>query len=373
MVHGPNSVRIDLSALVHNLGEIEKLTADHARIMGIVKSDAYGHGLLHVSRTLEESHIDCLGVAHLHEALELRQAGIRARIVLLCSIQTRDESRQAVENDLTPVLFDMNMAEVLAQESVRRGKVMPIHLKIDTGMGRLGIPHTEIAAALEKIKGHKGLKLEALASHLSCSDESEKGFTRTQIDHFRKSVALGRSLGFPLDLNHLANSGGIMNHRESHFEMVRPGIMLYGGLPSPEFQSPVSLRPAMHFTGKIIQIRELPANAPVSYGRTYYTKDRCRIAVLSAGYGDGLPRSMSNRGEVLIRGKRAPIVGTICMNLITCDVSHLEEVRPGDEVVFMGSQGDQAITADDIARWAGTISYEIFCSIGQRNPREYMS
>ncbi len=373
MIDKHNNVMIDLSALVHNLRQVRMLIGRDTKIMGIVKSDAYGHGLLPVSQTLEEQRIDSLAVAHLHEALKLREEGVRLPLVILCGIQTRDEADQAVEKDLTPVLFDHTSAEVLDQESARRGKTTHVHLKVDTGMGRLGIHSGELGPFIQRIMRLKNLDMEALISHLSSADESSHDFTDLQARRFEKAVELGRSLGLNLRLNSLANSAGIMSHKTTHLEMVRPGIMLYGGLPSPAFLSPVALRPVMHFKGRVLQTRDLPDQTPVSYGRTYYTEGPRRIAILSAGYAEGLPHSMSNAGKVLIRGKKAPIVGTICMNLTICDITGIKGVSSGDEVVFLGPQGDETITADDLAKWAGTISYEVLCSIGQQNTRKYLS
>ncbi|MCP4665655.1 MAG: alanine racemase [Deltaproteobacteria bacterium] len=373
MSNQPNRVAIDLSALAHNLGQVRSLAPQETRIMGIVKSDAYGHGLAPISKALEKEGVDCLGVAHLYEALELRKQEIKTPIVILCGIQTRDESRQVVENALSPVLFDTAAAEILNRESARKGKGTPVYLKVDTGMGRLGAPHLDAGPMLQRIAALKNLDIQGLMSHLASADEHASDFTDHQITAFEKAIEAGRSLGLALPFNNLANSAGVMGYQKSHFDMVRPGIMLYGGLPSPEFESPVRLKPVMHFKGRIIQIRDLPGQTPISYGRTYYTKGPSRIAILSAGYGDGLPRSMSNRGAVLIGGKRAPIVGTICMNLTLCDITALKGVKPGDEAVFLGSQGRETITGDDMAAWAGAISYEVFCSIGQQNRREYLS
>lgn len=373
MIDKPNNLTIDLSALVHNLDQIRALIGQGIKIMGIVKSDAYGHGLLPVSQTLERNGIDCLGVAYLHEALDMRNEGIRLPIVILCGIQTKNEAREVVDKDLTPVLFDMTAAETLARESAKQGKRTRIHVKVDTGMGRLGISQGGIAPFIRKIAALKDLELEALTSHLSSADERDGDFTGDQLKNFKKAIKTARSLGLDLPSNNLANSAGIMGHKQAHLEMVRPGIMLYGGLPSPEFKSPVTLRTAMHFKGRVLQIRELPDRTPVSYGRTYFTEGPRQMAVLSAGYGDGLPRSMSNRGNVLIKGKKAPIAGRICMNLTICDITGLVDVKPGDEAVFLGSQGDETITGDDMARWAGTISYEVFCSIGHGHRKEYIS
>jgi alanine racemase len=180
-------------------------------------------------------------------------------------------------------------------------------------------------------------------------------------------------MGLDLPLNNLANSAGLMKFKDAHFELVRPGIMLYGGLPCPDFNAPVALKPAMRFSGEVIQVRDFPPHTPVSYGRTYHTEGPRRIAVISAGYGEGLPRGLSNRGKVLIKGKKVPITGRVCMNMTMVDVTGLRDVRSGDEAIFLGAQDGEKITADDLASWAGTISYEILCSAGQRNPKEYVS
>ena len=236
-------------------------------------------------------------------------------------------------------------------------------------MGRLGIPLSELEPVMKAITQYDGLHLEALASHLSSADDPASDFTEIQIGNFKRAIDMGRAMGFELPLNNLANSAGTMAHKDAHFALVRPGIMLYGGLPSPEFQSPLPLKPVMNFKGQIIQIRDLPDNTPVSYGRTYFTKGTQRIAVLSAGYGDGLPRSMSNRGKVLIQGKRVDIVGRVCMNMIMADVTHVPGVAPGDEAVLIGRQGDEQISADELAGLTSTINYEVVTAVARRVPR----
>ena len=371
MAHSYNKLIIDLSALAYNLSQVKKLVGSRTKIMGVVKSDAYGHGIIPVSRALEENGIDCLGVGYLHEALEIRENGIKLPIVILCGIETKEDAGQVVDNHFTPVLHDISQAEILAKVCDKAGKRIPVHLKVDTGMGRLGIMDAELTPLIRKIQALKPLYFEALTSHLSSADEANKAFTENQIKRFRKAVETGRRMGLELPLNNLANSAGIMAHKDSHFDMVRPGIMLYGGLPSPQFRSPVSLKPVMHFRGRILQVRGLPDRTPVSYGRTYHTKGQQNIAVLSAGYGDGLPRILSNRGSVLVGGERRDIVGRICMNMTMTNVSGVQGVAAGHEVVFLGKQGREIITGDQLADWGETISYEIFCSLGQKNVREY--
>ena len=373
MEHSRNWAVIDLTAVEHNLKQVRALLPSRTRIMGVVKADAYGHGLVPVSRALKRAGAESLGVAHLHEAMELRKDGLDLPIFILSGIQTRDEARAVIEKHLSPVFFDLSVAETIAQECKRLGKRATIHVKVDTGMGRLGIPHTDLVPFLERVMSFESLDLGGLLSHLSSADDADHSFTETQIKNFKQAIEKGRSLGLSLPLNSLANSAGVMAHRESHFDLVRPGIMLYGGLPCPDFESPVPLKPVMTFKGVVLQVRDMPTGSPISYSRTYHTQGKQRLAVISAGYGDGLPRSLSNRGEVLIRGKRAKIVGRVCMNLTMADVTALSEVQPGDEAVFLGCQDGACITGDEVARQAETISYEVFCSIGQRGTRNYVS
>jgi len=294
-------------------------------------------------------------------------------IVVLCGLQGPLEAEAAVEHDLTPVIFDLEIAETLARLCREKNRTISVQLKVDTGMGRLGIAYDELAGPVRKILGLKGVCLKALLSHLSSADEPCGDHTLIQIHRFREAIETGRALGARLEQNSLANSAAILKFPGAHFDMVRPGIMIYGGLPSPDFKSPVPLYPAMHYKARVLQVRELAAGHPISYGRAYYTKGPRRVAVVSAGYGDGLPRVMAERGQVMIGGKRAPVLGRMCMNLTICDVTELEGVMPGQEVVLLGTQGSETITGDEIASWAGTISYEVFCALGTRNHREYLS
>ena len=373
MSYLPNIVSVDLPALGHNLTLARGLLNPQTKIMGIVKSDAYGHGLLQVSQVLERFGVDWLGVAHLHEALDLRRNGIGVPIVILCGIRTREACREAVEKNLVPVVFDLESGALLSEEAVKVGKRKDVLLKVDTGMGRLGISHDSVENLVKGITGLRGLNPRGLISHLSSADETDRDFTRLQIDYFKKAVETCRTAGLNLHLNSLANSAGIMGFKDAHFDMVRPGIVLYGGMPSPEFSPPIRPKSVMGFKGRILEIRDRPDDTPVSYNRTYHTKGPQRIGVISAGYGDGIPRSISNRGKVLVKGKRVNIVGRVCMNMTMCDLTGLEGITPGEEVVFLGKQGEDMISGDDMARWGDTISYEIFCSLGQGSRKEYIT
>ncbi len=372
MISKPNKVHINLTALAQNLDQIRSLLATNTQIMGVVKADAYGHGLLPISRTLEQNRIDCLGVAYLKEALFLRKNGSKLPIMVLCGINTMEESQKVVENNLTPVIYDPVVAERLSRESISQGKKTRVHIKVDTGMGRLGIHYQDIGNFVKKILPLKGLEIEALITHLSSADEQEQTFTTTQIQNFKMAIREVQAMGLELPLNSMANSAGIMKYKDSHFNLVRPGIALYGGLPANDFASPVRLKPVMTFYGQVLQVRDVQDNTPLSYARTHYTKGPRRIAILSAGYSNGLSRLLSNRGKVIIRGIKFPIVGRICMNLTICDITGSNAIKPGDKAVFLGSQDNTAITAEKIAHWADTISYEVFCSIGQNNNKEYV-
>lgn len=371
-IEGMNRLTIDLSALIHNLKQVKAIVGEKTKVMAVVKSDAYGHGLVAAAKALENSGVHCLGVAHFHEAMELRHRGVSSPIVILCGIRTREEAEAAVHHGLVPTLFDLGAAEVLAAEGARRETPARAYVKVDTGMGRLGLLSSDLVSFLAPLTRFREIRIEGLTSHLSSADEADPLFTENQVRDFAKAIEIGRAMGFDLPLNNLANSAALMKFKNAHFDMVRPGIMLYGGLPCPDFKAPVPLKPVMRFSAEVIQVRAFPDRTPVSYGRTYTTRGPRRIAVLSAGYGEGLFRSLSNRGKVLIRGKKVPIAGRVCMNMTMVDVTELPEVRPGDEAVFLGTQDGEKITAEDVASWAGTISYEILCSAGQRNPKEYV-
>jgi alanine racemase len=361
----PNRVVIDLPALRHNLAQIRSLIPSGTGITAVVKADAYGHGMVDAARTLEAAGAERLAVAHLAEGVRLRGSGVRCPIVVLCGILTREEAEAVVLHDLIPVLPEPAAARVLSEESRRRGRRARVQLKIDTGMGRLGVPRERTAAFVEEVLKQEGLMPEGLLSHLSSADEPDRRYTEAQIRTFRTALDAAREQGMGVEASSLANSAGTLRYPESHLGMVRPGILLYGGSPSPELHPSIPLEPAMHLKATVLQVRDFPEGAAVSYGRTYETAGPERIAVLSAGYSDGLPRSLSNRGQVLLGGERAPIRGRICMNLTMVDVSRLPDVRPGDEAVFLGRQGEAVLTGDDVAAACGTISYEIYCTVGR--------
>ena len=372
MNSSPNTVRVNLSALQHNLFTVRQFIGKHTRIMGMVKSDGYGHGLVQVARELEKLQIESLGVDYISEAIKLRAEGIKIPVVVLLGISTSEEAQKIVDYSLTPVVFNVDSVRLLSEEGKKTGRSISMYVKIDTGMGRLGIDFKEIGPFLEQLLSVKRITIQGLFSHLSSADQEDTRFTRSQIKHFKEAISVGRRLGLELTMNNLANSAGIIGYKEAHFDLVRPGIMLYGGLPCPEFTNPPALEHLMTFCSSVLQVREVRGGTPISYGRTFYTDGAKKIAIISAGYGDGLSRAMSNTGQVLIHGQKARIIGRLCMNLTIADVTSIKEIQKGDKVVFLGEDKGNRITAEDMARWANTISYEIFCSLGSRNTREYV-
>lgn len=367
----PSKVEIDLAAIRKNLSTIRKLVDRRIKIMAVVKADAYGHGLVPVSRTLEREGIDLLGVFDLKEAIELRNAGIKARICLMAGATGQKAIEHAIGLETIPTIIDMEMAECFNYVATSQNRVVDCFLKIDTGMGRLGIFPQQLYQAMEKFKAFKGLNLIGLFSHLSSADEEDPTFTLRQIDSFADAVNGLREAGYNLHMNTLANTAGTLRFPSSHFDLVRIGLFLYGAnnLEDTFYHSP---RPAMTLKGKVMQVRDLPPDTPISYCGTYRTKCPLKVAVVSVGYADGIFRSISNKGYCLIKGKKAPIIGTVCMNMSICNVDKIPEVKVGDEAVFLGKQGNSIITPKLFAKWCGTIPYEILCSIGLRNERQYI-
>ncbi|OEU52696.1 MAG: alanine racemase [Desulfobacterales bacterium S3730MH5] len=367
----PNEVIIDLGRLRRNLFEIKRLAGPHTRILAIVKSDAYGHGMLPVARTLESAGIDYLGVFELEEGLELRKAGHKLPILIMMGVQS-DEVPAAVESEVTPALFQLEIARELSRISSEQDKVTPVQIKVDTGMTRLGVCPEDLQGFLRQILSLKGIQLEGIFSHLAVADQQEHPFTDKQIRIFQEAVEQYRRFVGHRGVVHVANSGALWGNRGLDFGMARPGILLYGSPPAQEWTAAASFEPIMSFRSKVIQIRTVPPGTYVSYGCTYMTEKRSTIATIPVGYDDGYSRLLSNNGDVLIHGRRVPVAGRVCMNLTMVDVTGVEGVAVGDEVVLLGSQGKERITAEEIAARIGTINYEVCCTIGKSNRRVYV-
>jgi len=367
-----NWVEIDLEALRHNFLQVRHRVGPGAEILSVVKSDAYGHGMIPVAQELAAAGATFFGVSKCWEALELRSAGIQQPIIILSGIEPTDVV-EVIQYDLRPAVYRLDHLHMLEEGSRRMGTRARIHIKIDTGMGRLGIPFSEVPTFLDRLADMSHIEVEGVFSHLATSDEADKTFSAEQLGRFRNALQQFHHRAIPFRYAHIANSGAVLDLPEAHFQLVRPGIMLYGSPPSDEILAPAPLRPVMSLKTKILQLKWVPAGQSIGYGRSFVCSRETRIATVAVGYDDGYPRVLSNRGEALVRGRRAPIVGRVSMNLITLDVTHIPEAAEDDEVVFLGAQGAERITAEEIARKAHTISYEIYCAIGRNPQRRFLN
>jgi alanine racemase len=362
---GPEA-EIDLSALRYNL-EIIRETVGKVPVIAVVKADAYGHGAAEVSRNLISSGISCLAVAFTGEAQKLREAGVKGKIlVLFDTSDTGDYFR----HNLIPVVHDLRTATAFSKEALRRGTRIAAHVKVDTGMGRIGFSAQSAVEDVGEIAGMGGIEVEGLMSHFSEADLTDKTYAALQIGKFRKvREGVSQKLGRPV-MAHIANSAAIISLEEAFFDAVRPGLILYGYSP---FNDDRGFIPLMKVRTRILVVRDLPAGTPVSYGRTFITKRRSRIAVVPAGYADGYSRLFSNNSEMLVRGRRVPVAGRVCMDLTMLDVTDVEGVSEGDEVVILGRQGNDTITAVELSSRINTIPYDILTTFGSRARRWYVN
>jgi alanine racemase len=368
----PTHCQIDLAALRWNFEQVRSVVGPGIKILSVVKADAYGHGAREVAAALTEAGSDGFGVATLEEGIELREAGIHSPILVLTAVYA-EQLEEFFRRDLTPAVSDVVTMRDLDELTRPHGRMLKIHLKVDTGMGRLGLLHSEIDSWLPEIVKLEALHLGGLFSQLSHAEDAAGDYTQTQVENFTGVIGRLRTAGFNPPLIHLANSAGIIGVPSAHCTIVRPGLMLYGLYPAPEMARRVELRPVLSWKTRILQLKELPADSSIGYGRTFLTKRKSSIATLPVGYADGYHRLLSNRGAALVGGERAPVVGRISMDLTMIDVTDIRGVSQGDEVVLLGKQGDETISADEMAGWAETISYEILTSINARVPRVYLN
>ncbi|HET7392481.1 MAG TPA: alanine racemase [Candidatus Binatia bacterium] len=364
----PTVCYIDHESLRWNFRQIRSLLGSQVKILSMVKANGYGHGAPAVARTLAAEGSNAFGVAILEEAIELRRHGITVPILVLTGVYL-DQLELFLEHDLMPVVHDAELLQRLDAAVARLGRSIDVHLKIDTGMGRLGFPAGECDSWLPQIKKLKALRVEGIFSHFSHAESVEGQYTRKQLKIFHHLVQRLATEGIAPPLVHLANSAATITLPEAYFNMVRPGLMLYGVYPSPEMAARISLKPVLSWKTRILQLKKVPSNTSISYGQTFITKRDSLIATLPIGYADGYPRLLSNRGQALVGGKRAPVAGRVCMDLTMLDVTDIAKIHQGDEVVLLGTQETETISADEMASWANTISYEILTSIGARIPR----
>ena len=365
----PTVAEIDFGSLEFNYRQLQKRIPEGVNLLAVVKADAYGHGAVPISRKLEKFGVAYLGVAISDEGVELRKGGVKAPILILGGIY-KESLDQVLEYNLTPVVFREDSLEMLAKAANRRQKKARVHVKVDTGMGRLGVPLNLWPAFLRGLKRFPGIEIEGILSHFSMTDEDET-FTTHQWGEFQGAVSCAKEMGISCKYLHMANSGTLIAFPSYVGNLVRPGIMLYGAYPSPTFRDMIPLRPVMTLKTRIHFLKSVAPGTRISYGGTFLAKKESLIATIPIGYADGYSRHLSNQGEVLVRGKRAPIVGKVCMDLIMVDVTGIPGVSSGDEVILIGKQGNEEITVDEIAKKIGSISYEVLCSVGKRVPRVY--
>ena len=357
---------VNLRAVAHNIAAVRRQIGNNRKLMAVVKADGYGHGALKVSIKALSSGADCLGVALPEEAEPLRKAGIAAPILVLGLIQP-DEAYKVVHLGLEQTVCSLELAEALNAAAGNASVKINVHIKVDTGMGRIGILPQDLLEYCRKVKQLKHLNLKGIFSHFACADENDGDFTNRQIRIFDQAVREIAASGIRIPQKHLANSAGVMAHPASYYDLVRPGIMIYGLYPSPEITRSIPLIPAMTLKSRVTQVKAVSRKKPISYGRTYYTSKPALVATLPVGYADGYNRRLSNRSFATIRGERAPLIGRICMDMCMFDVTAIKDIKPGDEAILFG----ESPTIDDIAEGLDTINYEVVCAVGKRVPRIY--
>jgi len=371
----PNTDRaiayIDLGILEENYRKIRGKLSPNVSLLCVVKADAYGHGAVEVSRHLESLGVYYLGVATLDEGIELRVNKIKSPILVMSGVMPWDELDTVVQYELTPVVYDLSVLKTICDGAKNFLQPLRIHLKFDTGMGRLGFMHHEMTKVMDLIADAKNLVVEGLMSHFS-SSEIRDDYGEKQVQEFKKIIEEFYRGGFrPRDI-HMANSSAIVNYPDSHFTMVRTGISLYGAHSAQELKALLPTRQVMKFASKVALIKEFPAGSALSYGRTYVTEIRTKVAYIPVGYADGYPRSLSNKGYVLIGNNRTNIVGRICMDWFLVDITGHDNVNVGDEVTLLGESGMNVISAEEMGELDGTIPYEILCRISKRVNRVYI-
>jgi alanine racemase len=364
----PTRIVVDLDAIGHNLAAIRARTA--VPVMAVVKANAYGHGLVPVARHLESLGVDQLGVAFLEEGIALRAAGVRIPILVMGGI-FGPQAPQFIAHGLEATVSSLDKLRQVEAAAEAAGRKADVHLKIDTGMERIGVHSYSAGAFIEAAVASRWCDIKGVYSHLACADDPDSPMTALQVERFAEACAHFDRLGAPMPVRHLANSGGVLHFRDTWLDMVRPGIVVYGVLPDPASRATMDLRPALSLLSQVVYFKVVKAGRPVSYGATWAPAVDTRVVTIPIGYGDGWPRALSSRGEVLVRGVRYPVVGRICMDQFMVDIGRGSAFNE-DEVVLVGRQGGEAIPVEEVAATAGTIPYEILTGLNLRIPRHYV-
>jgi Alr-MurF fusion protein len=366
----PTWAEIDLLASEYNIRRIRSLLAPNVKVLAMIKAEAYGHGMTGIARAAERAGASMLGFASLSEALLLNEARSLPKLVVGWTPGWLAES--AIQNEVACMVCDLETAGEFARAAQAIGKPARVHVKVDTGMHRLGFMSDEAVDAIAKIAAMEGLVLEGVFTHFAKADEADPSYTYGQFEKFKQILSEIEARGIHVPIKHCANSPTILRFPEMHLDMVRPGIILHGLHPSDDVLCPTDFKPAMTLKTMVASVKVLPPGSPVSYGGTYLTQGYERIAVIPIGYADGFRRKPNNWGEVLVHGQRAPIVGRVCMDQCMIDVTHIPDVKLGDEVVLIGAQGNDRIRAEDVAVKLGTNNYETTSMVMARVPRIYL-
>lgn len=363
---------VDLRAIRQNMINIRKKAGQGPKVMAVIKADGYGHGAAEIGQYIYDE-ADYFGVATIEEAVELREAGIDKPILVL-GYTSPSLYGQNLKYDVEQTVYTMEAAEKISEETVKSGRTARIHIALDTGMTRIGVsPDEKGLAFVQAVQRLPGISVVGLFSHLSCADMADKTYTREQLARFDFFVELLEKNHISIPVKHVCNSAGIMEFDDHRYDMVRAGIILYGLYPSEEVRKEaLELAPAMEWKTHVVNIMEPEMNRGISYGATYVTDHPCRIATISIGYADGYPRSLSNKGWVLIHGKKAPIVGRVCMDQTMVDITDIPDVKMEDVVTLIGRDGEERISVEDMADLSGSFNYEFVCDVGQRVKRIYL-
>jgi alanine racemase len=369
----PAYAEVNLDNLAHNIREVRRLAGKEAQVMAVIKADGYGHGSTKIAQTLLDNGADRLAVAVLDEAIELRHAGFKAPIFILGYTQP-ERAEEVVKYDLEQSVYSLEAAAGLSKAAEAQGKTVQVHIKVDTGMGRIGLQANEESVnVIKSISALPGINIKGVFTHFAVADEVDKAYTNMQFDKFKWICQELEKQGISIELKHCGNSATIIDLPDMHLNMVRAGIMLYGLAPSPDVMlNKLELKQVMSLKVRITHVKEIEEGQSVSYGRKFIAEKTSKIASLPIGYADGYTRLLSGKAEALVKGIRVPVVGRICMDQCMIDVTGIEDVKVGDEVVLFGQQGDGFISIDEVAEKLGTINYEIVCMISRRIPRVYV-
>lgn len=370
-IYRPTIATISLDAVRHNIRAIQEKVGAGCRVMAVVKANAYGHGMAQVAKASLEAGAAWLGVATVDEAIALRDLKFKAPILIM-GPTLPEHAEILVAKNISVAVGSLEVARALGRAARKLGKKARIHIKADTGMGRFGFWWENLAALLPEIKKIRGLHLEGCFTHFATSDIADYTYTRWQHENFTKLLAAAAQQKIRFDIIHAANSGAIMQHPETYHDIVRAGVMLYGMLPDSETKPTVPIKPVMTLTTRLVEIREHPKGRCISYGCTWQMPHAGRVGILPIGYGDGYSRKFSNKGQVVIHGRRAPIIGRVCMDQTLVDLNAIPEAQIGDDVLLWGQSEIGVLKVEQVAKWMGTITYEVTCALGSRVPRVYV-